>query len=403
MRSTLRDLSAKYRKDVKASVVTMFGIFVPLLLIAVGVAFDTSQLNNVKGQAQLMADVIGLNASIHVKDNGGPPTNSKDGYLNETWYSANELDLNFGHGVSNNNSTRFKVTYDDVADEVRVEIESAVVPVFMQAVGYSNIEFTTLSVVKYAKKDHTNPASIFMVIDNSGSMAFDDRPKASQWADRPAEAEARITGLKTELNEFMEHLSSAIAPDPDDPDRKFLRMGMTVYNSDLIGSKTISPRWGTITKPEIDRMVADGGTVPTNALSRLQGWMTAEGNKHKQVNGSEDPLRYVIFMADGANNSVSDDEKSLRVCENLKRMGVEIFTIGYALEPGHFFTGTWGVKYNSPNYYISPTVKERAESFLRNCASSENHFLGAEDTNALKAAFDKIGEEIVEDAVRISR
>lgn len=402
MRSTLRNISVKYRDDVNASMVTMFGIAAPLLLMAVGVAFDTSQLNNVKGQAQLVADVIGLNASIYVKNNDGPPTNSKDGYLNETWYSANELDLNFGHGISNNNSTRFKVTYDDVADEVRVEVESAVEPVFMQAVGYANIEFTTLSVVKYAKKGHTNPASIFLVIDNSGSMAFDDTPKASQWANRPAGAKSRISGLKSELKDFSEHLSTMIVPDPSDPDKKYLRMGMTAYNLDIINSRTVSPRWGTVSSREIDRMDADGGTVPTQALSKVQGWMTAENKKHENVNGSEEPLKYVVLMADGANSYSNSDAQALAVCTSLKNSGVEIFSIGYALEPGYFYTGTWGVTSNRPTYYISPTVKEKAQSFLSDCASSDNHFLLAEDTDALKLAFDKIGAEIVEDAVRIA-
>lgn len=393
---------SKYIKSVDASMAIMFAILAPFLVLVVGVTFDTSQLNNSKSKSQLMADIIGLNASIYVKNNDAPPSKSNQGYLNNVWYSANDLNLNFGPGVSDENSTRFMVIYDDAAEEARVVVESIIKPIFMGSFGFSEVKFTTLSTVKYAQKDHANPASIFLVIDNSGSMAFDDIPKTSSNALRPDDAEARLAGLKVELNQFMEQLSSVIVPDPKDPTRKFLRMGMTVYNSDIIASKTIRPRWGIISKAEIDSMTADGGTVPTNALAKLQGWMTAEGNQHKRVNGSEDPLRYVVFMADGANNSSSDDEKALRVCTKLKADGVEIFTIGYALEPGYFYTGTWGETYNRPTYYISPTVKQKAELFLKGCASSDAHFLLADDTSALKAAFDKIGEKIVQDAVRIA-
>lgn len=403
MRSEFRKIIAKFRSNIDASIVTMFGVSAPLLLMIVGLAYDTSQLNNTKGQAQLMADAIGLNASIYVKNNDGPPTNNDKGYLNNTWYNANDLDLSFGYGTVNGNSTRFKVVYDDVAEEAIVTIESSVEPVFMQVAGFSNIEFTTTSVIKYAKKDHANPASIFLVIDNSGSMAFDDMPKVSANGPRPVGAKSRISGLKTELIDFNEHLSSVIVPDPADPDRKFLRMGMTAYNTNIINSRTVNPHWGTISKPDIDSMVADGGTVPTNALAKIQGWMAAENNKHEDVNGSEDPLKYVVLMADGANSYSNTDAQALGVCTSLKNSGVEIFSIGYALEPGHFYAGSWGIKYNSPTYYISPTVKEKAQSFLRDCASSDNHFLLAEDTDALRTAFDKIGAEIVEDAIRITQ
>lgn len=398
----LRRTVSKYCNNIDASMAVMFAILAPFLVLVVGVTFDNSQLNNSKSQAQLMADILGLNASIYVKNNDAPPSNSDEGYLNNVWYNANDLDLSFGRGVSDENSTRFKVIYDDVAEEARVIVESIIKPIFMGSFGYSEVKFTTLSTVKYAQKDHANPASIFLVIDNSGSMAFDDIPKTSYNAFSPDDAKARLDGLKVELNEFMEQLSSVIVPDPKDPSRKFLRMGMTVYNSDIIAAKTIKPRWGTISKAEIDAMVADGGTVPTNALAKLQGWMTAESNQHKQVNGSEDPLRYVVFMADGANNSSSDDEKALKVCKKLKENGVEIFTIGYALEPGYFDTGIWGQRYGQTTYYISPTVKQKAELFLKGCASSDAHFLLADDTSALKAAFDKIGAEIVQDAIRIA-
>lgn len=402
MKNTFSKILTKYRQCIDGTIAIMFAIGAPFLILVVGVSYDSTQLGNSKSQAQVMADIIGLNASIYVNNNDVSPTNSSEGYVHNQWYDAKGMDLSFGHGVNGENTTRFKVIYDETAEEARVVVESNIKPMFMGTLGYPQIEFTTLSTVKFAQKEHANPASIFLVIDNSGSMAFDDIAKLDKDDTRPAGAQARLKGLKDELNSFMEHLSGAVVPDPDDPDRKFLRMGMTVYNSDIIESKTIRPKWGTISKAQIDAMTADGGTVPTNALAKLQGWMNAEKNMHKQVNGSEDPLRYVVFMADGANNSTQDDEKALRVCTNLKDKGVEIFTIGYALQPGYFHTGVWGETYGQLTYYISPTVKQKAETFLRSCASSNDNFLLADDTDALKAAFGKIGAVIEKDAIRIA-
>lgn len=402
MRNFIFKLLSIYSHETDGSIAGVFGVTAPLLIICVGVAYDTSQLTNTKGQAQLMADNIGLNASIFVKENDRTPENIAEGYVHDQWYSGNELGLSFGHGVVGNNKTRFKVSYDDVGEQVVVEVETDIKPAFMQISGNRSVEFTTLSVVKYAKKAYTNPASIFLVVDNSGSMAFDDKPQSYQWGPTPAGTRPRITGMKEALSDFNEHLSKTIVPDQSNPDRKFLRMGMTAYNTNIINSRTVSPRWGTIPDNNINSMVADGGTVPTQALQRVQSWMTSEDTLHEAVNGSDEPLKYVILMADGANSYSNTDAQSLAVCNSLKANGVEVFTIGYALEPGYFYTGTWGVKYNSPNYYISPSVKDNAQDFLRDCASSSQHFILAEDTDALKVAFDKIGEEIVDDAIRVA-
>lgn len=402
MRTSFSKITAKYRKDTDASITTIFGITAPLLLMVVGVAFDTNQITNMKGQAQLMADVIGLNASIFVKNNDGPPTNSNEGHMHNKWYDASKLGLSFGHGTANNNTTKFRVIYDDVGEKAIVEVESSVEPVFMSAFGRSEVNFTTLSEVKYAKKAHSNPASIFLVLDNSGSMAFDDIPQAYQGAPQPAGAKPRIDGMKASIKSFNEHLSTMIAPDPSEPDVKFLRMAMTAYNTNIINARSVNPLWGTISDQDIDSMEADGGTVPTQALAKVQGWMNGEDNMHKNMSGNDEPLKYVILMADGANSYSNTDAQSLSVCTNLKNNGVEVFTIGFALEPGHFYTGVWGQRYGQTSYYISPTVKEKAEKFLNDCASSSGHFLLADDADSLKSAFDKIGAEIVEDAVRIA-
>lgn len=402
MRTPFSKITTKYRKDTDASIATIFGITAPLLLMVVGVAYDTSQITNTKGQAQLMADAIGLNASIFVKNNEGPPTNSNEGYMHNQWYDASELGLNFSYGTSNDNTTKFRVTYDDVGEKAIVEVKSSVEPVFMSAFGRSEVNFTTLSEVKYAKKAHSNPASIFLVLDNSGSMAFDDIPQAYWNAPQPAGAAPRIDGMKASIKSFTEHLSTMIVPDPNEPEVKFLRMAMTAYNTNIINARSVNPQWGTISDQDIDSMEADGGTVPTQALSKVQGWMNGEDSKHKTMNGSDEPLKYVVLMADGANSYANTDSQSLSVCTKLKDKGVEVFTIGFALEPGYFYTGVWGQRYGQASYYISPTVKQKAEKFLKDCASSDGHFLLADDADSLKSAFDKIGAVIVEDAVRIA-
>jgi len=96
------------------------------------------------------------------------------------------------------------------------------------------------------------------------------------------------------------------------------------------------------------------------------------------------------------NRSNSD---SLDVCTQLKLDGVEVFTIGFALEPGTYYS-------DFPNSYqtteISQSITDTAYGFLSACATSSEHFIAAKDADALEDAFDKIGKKIVEDTIRIT-
>lgn len=396
------ELTFAYSTREDGSMATMFGVSAFIIVMMAGAVIDINRLYSAKSQAQLMGDNIGLMATIYVKNNDGPPQDSADGFINEQWYDHKEKGLDFGSTANSDVSIKFKVTYDDVNEEATVVTRSVIKPLFASLFGSSEINVETASTIKYAKKDFTNPASVFLVMDNSGSMAFDDLPKASYYADRPADAKPRIDGMKASVKDFVAHLATVITPDPEDTSKKYLRMGMTAFSSNIISSRTVNPFWGTLSNSHIDAMIADGGTNPTNSLSRARTWMQSENIAHESMNGSASPLKYVVLMTDGSNSSVSIDSQSQTVCTQLKSEGVEIFTIGFALEPGNFYTGQWGYNYGQMNYYISPTTNNRAKQFLSSCASSSDHYLLAEDADELKAVFDKIGKEITEDAIRIA-
>lgn len=401
-RKKLDKTRALYVSREEGSVATMFGVSILVLLLLTGAVIDINRLYTAKSHAQNMGDNIGLMATIYVSNNDGPPSNSSEGFMNDQWYDHKERGLDFGTVADSDISVKFKVTYDDVNEQAVVSTRSVVKPMFGSMFGASEVNIETNSTIKYAKKEFSNPASVFLVMDNSGSMAFDDLPKAWANGPRPVGAKARIDGMKTSVKDFVGHLETVIAPDPDDPSIKYLRMGMTAFNSNIINSRTVRPFWGTLSNNQIDRMVADGGTVPTVALRRVRNWMRNEGRAHSRMNGSETPLKYVVLMTDGSNSNTNADRQSLQACTQMKRDGVEIFTIGYALEPGYFYTGLWGIRYRRPTYYISPSANIRAKEFLRSCASSPDHYILAENADQLKIAFDEIGKQIANEAVRIS-
>ena len=124
--------------------------------------------------------------------------------------------------------------------------------------------------------------------------------------------------------------------------------------------------------------------------------MKSEDAKHLAESGTKDPVKYVIFITDGVNNSTGADTASINSCRAMTAAGVEVYAVGFALEPGTYsFNGQGG--WTMPQH-----MSDRAYNFLESCASSPDHFIKAVNTSSLDIAFEKIGKSIAKDAIRIS-
>ena len=98
-------------------------------------------------------------------------------------------------------------------------------------------------------------------------------------------------------------------------------------------------------------------------------------------------------------------------CDALHEAGVEIFTIGFALVPGQFETNEWADRpgaftpfpHNSVyNHSDSVESTNLAKGLLQYCASKDENFLTADNATALEDAFDRIGNTIIKEIIRIS-
>ena len=99
-----------------------------------------------------------------------------------------------------------------------------------------------------------------------------------------------------------------------------------------------------------------------------------------------------------------NDNLSRDRCDSLKESyGVQIFTVGFALESGTFASNEFEQTSGSPWQAVAPIEKERAVELLSYCASSEAHFTLASDTGELREEFKRIGETILKDVVRLTR
>ncbi len=428
------------------SMATMFSVSLLTILLAVGTTFDINQVQTSSFRSQHVSDMVGLMATVHVKNHGKPPTKDSEGFVNNKTYSAKAEGFDIGPATQGGNDVTFKVTYDQTNAQAIVTMNGTVETSFMGMFGQSSLGFNRKTVVKYAQSDLKDPASVFLVMDNSGSMAWDDKPRATRYGSRPAGAQARIQGLKKTVVDFNEYLGESVGGSTSGKTTEYLRMGMTAYNTNTINSRTVNPNWGTLSNSKINGMVAGGGTNSSNSMNTVYNWMKGEDAKHKAKTGSK-PLKYVIFMTDGVNNQEYVCEwknqsgtnywrkvrnngtyqyrsswrqpggrgwtegrnecgyvntaniETLKTCTKLKNDGVEVYTIGYALEPGTYATNPPSNQWSTTQSASSTTI---AYDFLNSCASSPDHFVKAENTDGLKAAFDKIGADIVADVVRIA-
>jgi len=541
---------SRFKSDEKGSFSMIWAVSAAVLLGAMGAALDYALLSSANSRAQAVADTTALSAAIYVRNNGTVPTDRAMGLIGD--YTAAELGYNFKNWViDGGNGVSVNVTYDEVNKEAVVTTIGKTRPLFMQLFGHTELGFNAETVVKFEDKQPLDPASIVLVMDNSGSMFFDDIPLQNGIA--PTEANIRMDGLKSAANNFMTQLNDLIGPQVESPNvPRVLRTGMITFDT---APRTDAPMdWGVVSEGIINNMQPRGGTDSSLPLDRAADWLNGTGSTHEpkmheDENPNADPLKYLILMTDGR-NTVGDEEwvqrdgtqnwrrfvtgrptpdgldevtsqvtqvsppvcttntvsrwyrmchlsfpngfnQTLRLgpwsfdpgnssgttnsgitfncnsqeeeteaqtctpaqfqttysgyeyflgvippqgdwqegefdiesniaaraeCDELHNEGVEIFSIGFALEPGQYETNAWANRNGGftpfpPNvamggheaYDHSVAVKNAniAQGLLQYCANRDENFIAAGDTSALEEAFEKIGNTIVKEIIRI--
>ncbi len=414
--------------DNKGNLAIFAALVIPVVLMTVGMVYDLQQLTKARAIAQAGADNMALMAAIAVENR------EAHRYKDETWYEFKDI----GGGKDFTHTMQGKVSYDlvdpdnpynrdedgdglpDVDDPrlmAKVKVRGNYKPAFLNIIGKDNISFSVESEVTY-KVSHTQPASIGLILDNSGSMAFDE-----------AGGEQRLDRLKSIVHSFMTDLENQTQSRPGDP--RTLRTGMMAFSmpysqcsrdmtrlhdvffncqygvkkpvryTDRYGifkNSRTPMRWGAVPKSKIDKMVSAGGTEPAGALWKMNQWLWREGAAHKREGQSGDVLKFLVLMTDGQLSGADQVSRSLKHCRTLKKNGVVIFTIGYALTPGRATVGG-----NPTRYWISQQKVKNAQDFLRACASDESKYIQAASGDALSSAFRIIGQEITSEVIRVKK
>jgi len=473
---TAKRFLKRFQKNEDGNIALTFAVSSVAVIGCMGAAMDFSTLSNAEARSQSIADQTALTAAVFVKTYGRQPKpavgteegpsgqntipESDEGYLDKSFrtYSADELGYEFkGWVEGGSENVNDAITYDDINKEARVKVTGKTTPTFMQIFGHQNLEFEAEATAKYADYDLYDPASVLMVLDNSGSMSFDDKPRYLdtvdlEWKDEEG-VQPRIDALITHSKNFYAKLEAMVGNQEDD-NKKVLRTGMLAYNSDNLSARSVAMNWSIRSSlNSLNNMTASGGTNSAPSLATARSWMSGEDKNHENMHG-EKPLKFVVFMSDGLNttggstwveeegtgqwygqrciryrrnrscrryayDTVESEDKpnfgfdweegkwvstanlnSIADCTAMKNEGVKIYTIGFALSEGWYDTnGYFGYERYE---YLDTEVRDKAYSFLTQCASEPETFLTAENADELEEAFERIGNDVATEIIRLS-
>lgn len=327
----------------RGNVAMIFGITALPLLLTIGMAIDFNNQTRVQQRLAAVADAVALAAS-QVTDDEELMQATAASYLAAN--GANAL----GEGVTLTNQS---VSYDPDTKLVTVELSAAMNTNVMGVVGIDHLDVSAKTVTG-PKTTAGTPVSLTLVLDVSGSM---------DWF-------GKIDDLKTAATSLLDQLAAA------DTQGDRLRTGLVTYNSEVQDVNQMD--WGiTHTRATVQTLTANGGTSSTKAMNKAKKWLTDEDeeNAHLAASG-EEPLEFVIFMTDGDNNYSEDDTKTKNKCDALKAADVQVFTVAFEAPSG-------------------------GQALLEYCASSEEHYFDAQNSEEFLEAFDIILEQITTSMLRI--
>jgi len=285
----------KLKRDQSGTATLAWAMSLTAIIGAMGAAMDFAVLSSADARSQAIADTTALAAAVYVKTHGRVPT--ADGELTEGIHNASDLGYDFKNFV--NDGVKVNIEYDDNAKEVTTTVTGKTTPILVQVLGFADLSFTSKSVVSYLNIEDKFPASIALVLDNSGSMQFDDRlPESIEDEDftydckiwtswwsyyidtctgthrhgvKAAGAQVRLDGLKSSVIKFQSDLRDRLGTE-DESERRTVRMGMLPYSSAIDEDREIAMNWGYLPEgtqtndndSEAQRtiygMKADGGT-----------------------------------------------------------------------------------------------------------------------------------------------
>ena len=293
----------RLKRDESGIAALSWALSLTAIIGAMGAAMDMAMLISADARSQTVADTTALAAAIYMKNYEQLPANRDEGLIGD--YTADELGYEYRNWVVDGaKGVKVNISYDNVKREATALVSGYTNPTLMQILGFSELKFQAKTVVKYFEKDIQDPASVLLILDNSGSMAFDDLPIDPSTGNSPTEAVRRMDGLIAGADKFLNMLDDTVGPQlVTNSEPRVLRTGMLAFDSEIISDRTVQMDWGTIPRGSIKSMTPKNATDSTPPLTLANTWLNVnEPTQHALENPGKTPLKYVILMTDGKNS-----------------------------------------------------------------------------------------------------
>ena len=297
-----------FRRNESGATALSFALGLTVMLGAVGVGVDFSIVSKANKKAQNVADMAALNAAVFVRENDDemPGAKDDDAFVHGAVYKAKDIGYSFGGLIEDD--VKITVEYDMDKREATATVWGSTKTTFTNLLGHEKMPFSTSSTVKFLTNRITAPASVFIIADNSGSMAWHDKARFDvdgSVIDNNADTDGqpRITGLEDTVKTFMQVLYKVAGPQEDD-DERVLRTGLVPYSAGILSTE-VDRDWGYLTDAEIEAMEPNLSTNSSPPMARVKEWMDGEEAIHKAQH-TLSPLRYVVFLTDGQNTGGTD-------------------------------------------------------------------------------------------------
>ena len=377
-------------------------IVLPVLLGIGGVAMDYTSISQERNRLQDAADSAALAAASALADKGISVDAAKE--LALSFLRGQMASASHGRSVADdaNPNSPFSAppqilinplpvngTGKKYSVEIKVNYTVAVSP-FTRVLGIRNADIAA-STKTVSQTASMSALSMFLVLDQSGSMAWITGEKDTNQSSCPNYTEAnwskypklaatspcyvpKIAALKAAVATLSFQLKKA------DPTTKFVRLGGVSYNTAAQTASELA--WGTdTTQTYVNALVANGGTASTGAMQVAYNRLTrtsptSEVAEHEKVNGTS-PEKFIVFMTDGDNNNTSDDTKTKAICDDAYKNKITVYTVAF----------------------LAPT---RGQNLLKYCARTDANYFRADTMADLISAFEAIGENAAKRLTRLT-
>jgi Flp pilus assembly protein TadG len=395
MIAKLNKARAAFASDERGAVAVIFGLVFAVLILSVGIAIDMVRVTNADSRTKAAADAAALAGGLALLDgrnSDAAVTAVVRAYFDENLKQASQ----FGE------VTDFEVEIDRKGGFVRVKAKTKTKMTVMATQGVSSLTTPASSTVLSEQKD----VELGMALDVTGSMGGQ-----------------KIQDLRDAAKDLVDILL------PDGGQANKIRIGLAPYSASVnAGSlaKVVTNNLSTSCVHERGGPQAFTDAAPDSNATYL-GWraglycpstkvepLTDDKNKLKtQINtltaggstaghlgaawasylvspewgniwpaastpaayGDGKTLKAIILMTDGefntqyVNANGNSDAQARSICSEAKSRDVVIYAVGF----------------QSP---------QQAETLLRNCASSADHYFSAQNGSELRQAFVSIAQQL---------